>query len=87
MQILFSILFFVLVSFAAFSEQGTMSTDDTRESRAAASLSGTTDNTIQAQEADEEEVRIDDDEYDPDATEVDEEKMEEYKRQQQDVQY
>lgn len=86
MQILFAILLFVMASFAAFSEQGTMSTDDTREARAAASLSGTTDKQIEAQEA-EEEVRIDDDEYDDDATEIDEEKMDEYNRQQQDVQY
>jgi len=38
MHILFSILLFVIFSFAAFSEQGTMSTDDTREAKAAASL-------------------------------------------------
>jgi len=84
MHILFSILFFVLVSFAAFSEQGTMSTDDTREARAEASLSGRSDTDIEAQE---EEVQIENDDYDPDATEIDEEKMEEYKNQQQDVQY
>jgi len=84
MHILFSILLFVIFSFAAFSEQGTMSTDDTREAKAAASLSGTTDD--QRIESQEEEVRIEDDEYDPDATEINEEKMEEY-RQKQDVQY
>jgi len=83
MHILFSILLFVIFSFAAFSEQGTMSTDDTREARAAASLSGTSDKEIEAQE---EEVRIEDDEYDPEATEIDEQKMEEYKEQQE-VQY
>lgn len=84
MHILISILLFLLVSFTAFSEQGTMSTDDTREARAEASLSGSSDKKIEVQE---EEVRIEDDEYDPYATEIDEEKMDEYKEQQQDVQY
>jgi hypothetical protein len=81
MHILISILLFALVSFAAFSEQGTMSTDDTREAQAPASISGTTDKGIEAQE---EEVRIEDDEYDPEGAEIDEEKMEQY---QQEVQY
>jgi hypothetical protein len=81
MHILISILLFALISFAAFSEQGTMSTDDTREAQAPASLSGTTDQGIEAQE---EEVRIDDDEYDSDNVEIDEEKMDQY---QQEVQY
>lgn len=85
MQILISILMFVLMSFATFYEQGTMSTDDTRESRAEASLSGVKD--VEPYEAQEEEVRIEDDEYDPNSdpnTEIDEEKMQEY---QNEVQY
>lgn len=80
MQIVISILLLALVSFAAFSEQGTMSTDDTSTSQAEASLSGTTDEDIEAQE---EEVRIEDDEFDPNV-EIDEERMDEY---QQEVQY
>ncbi len=80
MQIVISILLLALVSFAAFSEQGTMSTDDTTTSQSEASLSGTTDEEIEAQE---EEVRIEDDEFDPNV-EIDEERMDEY---QEEVQY
>ncbi len=80
MQIVISILLLALVSFAAFSEQGTLSTDDTTASQAEASLSGTTDEEMEAQEED---VRIEDDEFDPNV-EIDEERMDEY---QEEVQY
>ncbi len=86
MQILISILIFALFSMAAFSEQGTMTTDDTQEAQSEASMSGA--QKIQEVDAQAmEEVRIEDDEYDPNAdpnTEIDEERMEEY---QQEVQY
>ena len=84
MQILISILLLFIVGFTMY-EQGTMSTDDTREARAEASLSGVKN--VEPVEAQEEEVRIEDDEYDPDQdpnTEIDEEKMQEY---QKEVQY
>jgi Tfp pilus assembly protein PilN len=49
MKILYSIIIFAaLVSLAAYSEQGTMNTDNSRASSAEASLSGTTDEEIDA---------------------------------------
>lgn len=84
MQILISILLLFLAGFTMY-EQGTMSTDDTRESRAEASLSGVKN--VQPIEAQEEEVKIEDDDYDPDKdtnTEIDQEKMQQY---QNEVQY
>lgn len=64
MHLLFSILIFALLTFAAFSEQGTVSTDDTEASQAEASISGSSDENIEAQ--DEEEVQlIEKEEYDP----------------------
>jgi hypothetical protein len=89
MHILISMLLFILVSFAAFSEQGTMSTDDTTASQSEASMSGTTDDELAPVEAQEEEIRIEDDEYDPsmqddESLEIDEEKMQKYRNE---VQY
>lgn len=82
MQILISILLLFLAGFTMY-EQGTMSTDNTPESRASASLSGVKN--VEPIEAQEEEVKIEDDEYDENSpqniksnTEIDEEKMEEY---------
>lgn len=62
---LFSILLFALLTFAAFSEQGTMSTDDTAASQAEASMSGTTDEELEAQAQEEEVQLIEKEEYDP----------------------
>lgn len=62
MHLIISIIIFSLLSFAAFSEQGSWSTDDTEASQGEASLSGTD----QRVEAMEEEVQlIEKEEYDP----------------------
>lgn len=63
MHLLLSILIFAILSFVAMGEQGTYSTDNTQASQAPASLSGYEDNTRQSEEIQEEEVRIDDDDY------------------------
>lgn len=57
MHLILTMIIFLLLSFAALSEQGTWSTDDTETSQGEASLSGT---------ATEEEVQlIEKEEYDP----------------------
>ncbi len=62
MHLIIIMIIFALLSFAAFSEQGTWSTDDTASSQGDASLSGT-DQKVQAME---EEVQlIEKEEYDP----------------------
>lgn len=62
MHLIITMIVFSLLSFAAFSEQGSWSTDDTAASQGEASLSGT-DQKVQAME---EEVQlIEKEEYDP----------------------
>jgi hypothetical protein len=81
MKFLISFLLLNFISFAVYSEQGTMSTDNTTASEAEASMSGVR----QEEEIDtrEEEVKIEDDEYEvsperEDALEIDQEKMDAY---------
>lgn len=62
MHLILAMVIFLLLSFAAFSEQGTWSTDDTVPSQSDASLSGAS----QEELVKEEEVQlIEKEEYDP----------------------
>jgi hypothetical protein len=62
MHLIITMIIFSLLSFAAFSEQGSWSTDNTEASQGEASLSGTN----QKAQAMEEEVQlIEKEEYDP----------------------
>jgi hypothetical protein len=68
MHMLFSILVLFFISFSVFSEQGTMSTDDTTQAQAEASLSGVKNEDLQLQEED---LSIEDDIFDPNTIEED----------------
>jgi hypothetical protein len=83
MNVLYSIIFFVvLVSFTAYSEQGTMSTDHSRASSAEASLSGTSEEEFdprieEVQIIEEQEERVDPAE-DPFEIKVEDQRLKEF---------
>lgn len=82
MHFLVSFLIFGLFSFAALGEQGTLSTDNTEASQAAASMSGYEEQ--EDVDLREEEVQLQEDDYDPSVddrpveVELDQQKMDEY---------